>query len=221
MGDTRILGALSNLGIQLDRGTIQRILKDHLLEPAPIRMKRISWSSFLKAHWRGLAASDFFTVEVWSLKGLLTVYVPLVIDLPTRRISICGMTTQPDESWMLQMSRNLLDPDTGLIRDKKHLIVDRDTKYSAAWRSRDSSDRSRRMPIQAHSNWSADATQLVARVRRSLSLGAQSPRDRESNYRSDRGSRTSPRICRFAAPTRRTSELLLPHRGLTSRELEH
>ena len=44
------------------------------------------------------------------------------------------MTTQPDESWMLQMSRNLLDPDTGLLRDKKHLIVDRDTKYSAAFR---------------------------------------------------------------------------------------
>ena len=44
------------------------------------------------------------------------------------------MTTQPDERWMLQMSRNLLDPDTGLLRDKKHLTVDRDTKYSAAFR---------------------------------------------------------------------------------------
>ena len=64
----------------------------------------------------------------------MTFYVLFVIDLPTRRISICGMTTQPDERWTLQMSRNLLDPDTGLLRDKKHLIVDRDTKYSAAFR---------------------------------------------------------------------------------------
>ena len=64
----------------------------------------------------------------------MTFYVLFVIDLPTRRISICGMTTQPDERWTLQMSRNLLDPDTGLLRDKKHLIVDRDTKYSAALR---------------------------------------------------------------------------------------
>ena len=131
---TRILSALSNLSIHFGRGTIQRILKDHLIEPAPIRRKRISWSTFLKAHWRGLAASDFFTVEVWSLKGLMTFYVLFVIDLPTRRISICRMTTQPDERWMLQMSRNLLDPDTGLLRDKKHLTVDRDTKYSAAFR---------------------------------------------------------------------------------------
>ena len=133
-GYTRILGALSNLSIHLGCGTIQRILKDHPIEPAPIRRKRISWSTFLKAHWRGLAASDFFTVEVWSLKGLITFYVLFVIDLPTRRISICRMTTQPDESWMLQISRNLLDPDTGLLRDKKHLIVDCDTKYSAACR---------------------------------------------------------------------------------------
>jgi len=133
-GYTRILGALSNLGIQLGRGTIQRILKDHLIEPAPIRRKRISWSTFLKAHWRALAASDFFTVEVWSLKGLLTFYVLFVIDLSTRRVCICGMTTHPDESWMLQMSRNLLDPENGFLREKRHLIVDRDTKYSAAFR---------------------------------------------------------------------------------------
>ena len=36
---------------------------------------------------------------------------------------------------MLQMSRNLLDPEFGFLRDKKHLIVDRDTKYSAEFRS--------------------------------------------------------------------------------------
>ncbi len=103
-------------------------------EPAPIRRKRIPWSTFLKAHWRGLAASDLFTVEVWSLKGLLTFYVLFVIDLPNRQISICGMTAQPDEYWKLQMSRNLLDPDTDFLRDKKHLIVDHDTKYSCACR---------------------------------------------------------------------------------------
>ena len=133
-GYTRILGALSNLSINIGRGTIQRILKDHLIEPAPLRRKRISWSTFLKAHWRALVASDFFTVEVWSLKGLLTFYVLFVIDLSTRRICICGITTHPDEAWMLQMSRNLLDPQAGFLRDKKHLIVDRDTKYSAAFR---------------------------------------------------------------------------------------
>ena len=32
------------------------------------------------------------------------------------------------------MSRNLLDPESGFLRDKTHLIVDRDTKYSCAFR---------------------------------------------------------------------------------------
>ena len=77
---------------------------------------------------------SLFTVEVWSLKRLLTFYVLFIIDLPTRRISICGMTTRPDERCILQMSTNLLDEGTGFLRNKKHLIVDRDTKYSAAFR---------------------------------------------------------------------------------------
>jgi len=33
------------------------------------------------------------------------------------------------------MSRILLDPVFGFLRDKKHLVVDRDTKYSAEFRS--------------------------------------------------------------------------------------
>lgn len=100
-GYTRIQGALINLDIQLGRGTIRRILKDHLIEPAPARSRRISRSTFLKARWRGLAASDFFTVEVWSLKGLLTFYVLFVIDLSTRRVTLCGMTPNPNDVWML------------------------------------------------------------------------------------------------------------------------
>jgi hypothetical protein len=32
------------------------------LEPAPTRGRHIPWSMFLKAHWKAMAASDFFTV---------------------------------------------------------------------------------------------------------------------------------------------------------------
>ena len=137
-GYTRIQGALSNLDIQVGRGTIRRILRDHLrdhlIEPAPSRGRRISWSTFLKAHWRGLAASDFFTVEVWSWTGLLTFYVLFVIDLSTRRATVCGTTTNPNDAWMLQVSRNLIDMESGALCDKRFLIVDPDTKYSASFR---------------------------------------------------------------------------------------
>ena len=134
-GYTRIHGALLNLELKVGRGTIRRILKDHLIEPAPARGRRIPWSVFLKAHWKAIAASDFFTVEVWSWQGLMTHYVLFVIELATRRVALCGITTNPNEAWMLQAARNLMDSESGALRGKGHLIVDRDTKYSSAFRA--------------------------------------------------------------------------------------
>jgi putative transposase len=134
-GYTRIYGALSNLEIKVGRGTIRRILQDHLIEPAPARGRCIPWSVFLKAHWKAIAASDFFTVEVWSWQGLMTHYVLFVIELATRQVIIGGITTNPNEAWMLQAARNLLDMESGILQGKSHLIVDRDTKYSTAFRT--------------------------------------------------------------------------------------
>ena len=45
-GYTRIQGAMANLGHMLGRGTIRRILKDHGIEPAPIRGNGMPWSVF-------------------------------------------------------------------------------------------------------------------------------------------------------------------------------
>ncbi len=59
-----------------------------------------------------LAAADFFTVEVWGIRGLVTFYVFFVIELSTRRIEIVGITPGPNEGWMLQVGRNLTDPMT-------------------------------------------------------------------------------------------------------------
>jgi transposase InsO family protein len=92
------------------------------------------WSVFLRAHWKALAAADFFTVEVWSWRGLTTHYVLFVIELATRRVRIAGIGVQPDAGWMMQMGRNLLDVFDGPLLGKQYLIVDRDTKYCAEFR---------------------------------------------------------------------------------------
>jgi hypothetical protein len=60
--------------------------------------------------WNVLAAADFFTVEVWAPRGLVTFYVVFVIELATRRIEIAGITPGPSESWRMQIGRNLTDP---------------------------------------------------------------------------------------------------------------
>jgi transposase InsO family protein len=203
-GYTRIHGALLNLGIKIGRGTIRRILKDHLVEPAPARGRRIPWSVFLKAHWKAIAASDFFSVEVWSWRGLVTHYILFVIDLATRRVVIAGITTNPNEAWMLQMARNLTDAETGMLRDTRHLIVDRDTKYSGAFRTflaregvhvirlpprspnlnafaeRFVRSVKERVPIETDTDRRTDAPPRGARVHGALSSRAQPSRPRQS-----------------------------------------
>ena len=69
-GYTRIQGALANLNHDVSRGTIATILREHGLEPAPDRLKKTTWTEFLKTHWEVLAATDFFTVDVWTGRGL-------------------------------------------------------------------------------------------------------------------------------------------------------
>ncbi len=133
-GYTRIQGALYNIGHRVGRTTVADILKKNGIDPAPERGKRTTWSQFLKAHWDVLAAADFFTVEVWGLRGLVTFYVFFMIELTTRRIEIAGITPGPNEAWMMQIGRNLTDPIDGFLANKRFVILDRDSKYSAAFR---------------------------------------------------------------------------------------
>ena len=134
-GDTRLQGALQNVGHCVGRTTIATILKPNGIDPAPERGKRMTWSQFLKAHWSVLAAADFFTIDVWGPRGLVTFYVFFLIELATRRIQIAGITPGPHETWMMQIGRDLTDPVDGFLADRKLLIIDRDSKYSAAFRS--------------------------------------------------------------------------------------
>jgi hypothetical protein len=49
------------------------------------------------------------TVEVWRGRGLVTHYLLFVISLADRVVNVAGITTRPDESWMLQVARNAID----------------------------------------------------------------------------------------------------------------
>ena len=133
-GYTRIRGGLKGLGHDVGRNTIKAILKDHGIEPAPERGANTPWKTFLTAHWDALAAADFFTVEVLTMRGLVRYVVFFVMKLKTRSVAIAGITRQPDETWMTQVARNLTAAGDGFLHGIQHVILDRDPLYTAAFR---------------------------------------------------------------------------------------
>lgn len=133
-GYTQIQGALANLRHTVGRGTVANVLKANGIEPAPERGKHTRWSTFLKAHWKVFAASDFFSIEVWTGRGLVTHYVLFVIGLADRIVEALGVTARPDDAWIMQIGRNLVDSESGALRQKRYLIIDRDGKYTDQFR---------------------------------------------------------------------------------------
>jgi hypothetical protein len=125
-GYTRLCGALKNVGYTVGRNTIKRILEEQGIEPAPLRRRRYSWVTPIKAHLSATTAADFFTVEVLSWVGLVRYHVFFVMDLASRRVEIGGISRSPDGVWMEQVARNLLDAEDGFLLGKRYLILDRD-----------------------------------------------------------------------------------------------
>jgi transposase InsO family protein len=113
---------------------VKNILKKHGIDPAPERRTRTSWRQFLRVHFSSIAATDFFTTEVWTARGLVTWYTLFVIDLATRAVEIIGSTPNPGEEFMQQVARNLTDCVDGFLASKRFLILDRDGKFSEAFR---------------------------------------------------------------------------------------
>src|SRR5690606_27786874 len=132
-GHLRIRGELKKVGHNVARTTIANTLKANGFAPSPNRPT--SWKTFLKSHADVSAASDFFTVDVWTKRGLVTHYVLFVIHHATRAVEIAGVTTNPDGNFMARVARNLTDNVDGFLRNIKHLILDNDRLFTAKFSS--------------------------------------------------------------------------------------
>jgi putative transposase len=130
-GYGRIQGALSNLRHTLARSTIAEILARHGIEPAPERRRKTSWKEFLKQHWELIAAADFYTIEVWTAKGLQRFIVLFFIELSTRRVQVAEIAAVANGLWMSQIARKLTDTVDGLLTGKRYRIHDRDPLFTA------------------------------------------------------------------------------------------
>jgi putative transposase len=134
-GYRRIQGALSNLGFKIARSTIADILRRHGIEPAPERSRKSTWKEFLTRHWELIGAADFFTVEVWTARGLKRFLVLFFIDLSTRRVEIAGIASKANGLWMAQIGRNVTDAVDGILNGKRYLIHDRDALFTTEFQN--------------------------------------------------------------------------------------
>ena len=132
-GYDRIVGAMANLGLRLSDQTVGNILRRHDIPPAPKRKQATSWKDFIRAHMAVLVATDFFAVEVLTLRGLITYYVLFFIHLEGRRVCLAGVTRHPDQEWMEQMARNVMMEDSGFLINRRYLLHDRDSKYCSSF----------------------------------------------------------------------------------------
>ncbi len=133
-GYSRIVGALKGLGISRSEETVAEILRRNGVPPAEERNREMRWADFIKSHQEVLCAGDFFTVEAVTDMGLVTFYVLFFMHLDTRQVHIAGITQSPDAAWMQQIARNLTSDSWGFLNGRKYLILDRDPKFSDAFR---------------------------------------------------------------------------------------
>jgi hypothetical protein len=130
-GYRRIQGASSNLGYEIARSAIADILQRLGIEPAPERSRNTPWKEFLTQHWELMVAADFFTVEVWTRRGLQRFVVLFFIELSSRQVAIAGIASVANGLWMSPIGRNLSDAVEGILRGKRYLIHDRDPLFTA------------------------------------------------------------------------------------------
>jgi len=165
-GYDRIVGALANLGHELSDQTVGNILKRHGVPTAPERKRTTSWADFIRAHTSVLAGTDFFSVEVLTLRGLVTYYVLFFIRLESRRVEIAGVTRHPAEGWMKQIARNVTMDGWGFLEGCRYLLHDRDSKYTRSFRAIIEAGLVRTLPLPTRSpNLNAYAERWVRSVK--------------------------------------------------------
>jgi putative transposase len=125
-GYQRIKGELAGLGYQVSASSVRRVLRANGIDPAP-RRAATTWMSFIRQQASGIVACDFFTVDsVW----LTRYYVLFFIEIESRRVHLCGITTNPSGAWVTQQARNLAAGLEEAGRVVRHLIGDRDAKFT-------------------------------------------------------------------------------------------
>tara|TARA_B100001971_G_scaffold186646_1_gene186735 strand:- start:104 stop:673 length:570 start_codon:yes stop_codon:yes gene_type:complete len=81
-----------------------------------------------------MSVADFFTVEVWTLRGLVRYHVFFVMNLAKRQVEIAHIGCQVNGAVMTQVARNMTDSCDGILRGRHFFVCDHDSLYTKEFR---------------------------------------------------------------------------------------
>jgi len=124
-GQARVAAELSvKLGIYVSPRTVRKYWPPEPERRGPRRASSQHWKTFVRNHAQSIVACDFLVVVTARFRIL---YVFLVMELGTRRIVHCNVTTHPTAEWTLQQFREAIPCD----HSYRFVIRDRDWIFSA------------------------------------------------------------------------------------------
>ncbi len=126
-GYRRITGELSRLGHPIVATTVWNVLHAAKIAPAPTR-STISWTAFLRS--QAAAACDFVTVDTALGKRF---YLFFFINIPTREVTLAGITLHPTGAWTTQAARNLFITIIDMFEGCKMLVRDGAGQFTASF----------------------------------------------------------------------------------------
>ncbi len=124
-GEERIAAELSvKLGILVSARTVRKYMPTSIGRPGRSADPQ-RWRTFVRNHARAILACDFLVSVTASFR---MVYVLVVIEVKSRRIVHCGVTSSPTAGWTSQQLREAVPWD----HSYRFLIHDRDGIFSEA-----------------------------------------------------------------------------------------
>jgi putative transposase len=121
-GEERIANELKlKLGIQISPRTVGKYL--HCGGPVRAPDPKQRWLTFVRNHANVMIACDFFTVVTATFR---TLYVFVIIEVATRRMTHQNVTAHPTAEWTLQQFREALPGGHGC----RYVIHDRDSIFT-------------------------------------------------------------------------------------------
>jgi len=121
-GAERIRGELLKLGMRVAKRTIQKYLRG-ARRP---RLRRQTWSTFLRNQAKGIWACDFLQCTDLSFRPLFAFFV---VEHATRRVVHLGVTRHPTDTWVAQQLREA----TPFDQLPRFLLRDNDAKFGPAF----------------------------------------------------------------------------------------